>query len=147
MTSSVLCLPLTRPKRRILLAVGLLGVAFILRDDLVASLLFALSNLWSIAPIALAGIAVTAALSATGSISILVATFDGRELTAIVMVSLIGSVLPVCGITLLPLVVGLMGAGVPLAPVMAFLLSSAVTDPAMFALTAATLGLLVIPDH
>ena len=46
-----------------------------------------------------------------------------------------------CGITLLPLVIGLLSAGVPLAPVMAFLLSSAVTDPAMFAITVGTLGL------
>ena len=57
------------------------------------------------------------------------------------MVSLIGAVLPVCGITLLPLVIGLLSAGVPLAPVMAFLLSSAVTDPSMFAITVGTLGL------
>ena len=51
------------------------------------------------------------------------------------------AVLPVCGITVLPLVAGLLAAGVPLAPVMAFLLSSAVTDPQMFAITVATLGL------
>ncbi|SFK07881.1 Uncharacterized membrane protein YraQ, UPF0718 family [Pseudovibrio ascidiaceicola] len=36
---------------------------------------------------------------------------------------------------------GLLAAGVPLAPVMAFWLSSPVTDPAMLATTAATLGI------
>lgn len=36
---------------------------------------------------------------------------------------------------------GLLAAGVPLAPIMAFRLSSPVTDPAMLATTAATLGL------
>lgn len=80
-------------------------------------------------------------MTATGSIGLLVAAFDTRERLAIVMVSLIGAVLPVCGITLLPLVAGLLGAGMALAPVMAFLLSSAVTDPSMFAVTVATLGL------
>ena len=126
---------------RVLLIGTLLALAFVVREHLVASVLFAASNLWDIAPIVLAGLLMTAFLTASGSIGILVKTFDGRELLAIVMVSLIGAVLPVCGITLLPLVIGLLAAGVPLAPVMAFLLSSAVTDPSMFAITVATLGL------
>ncbi len=141
MTTSELSIDRAYPKRRILLVVGLLALGFALRDHLLAAILFALSNLWQMAPIVLAGLLVTAVLTATGSIGLLVATFDARELLAIVMVSLIGSVLPVCGISLLPLVAGLLSAGMPLAPVMAFLLSSAVTDPQMFAVTAATLGL------
>ena len=79
-------------------------------------------------------------LTATGSIGLLVDAFEARQLLAIVTISLIGAVLPVCGITVLPLVAGLLSAGVPLAPVMAFLLSSAVTDPMMLTVTAATLG-------
>ena len=130
----------TFSKRRVGLIAGLLVVSFVVRDHLVASLLFAVSNLWEIAPIVLAGLLMTAVLTASGSIGILVKTFDGREGLAVVMVSLIGAVLPVCGITLLPLVIGLLAAGVSLAPVMAFLLSSAVTDPQMFAITAGTLG-------
>lgn len=135
--------PRAYPKRRILLFVGLVGLlalGFALRDHLLAAILFALSNLWQMAPIALVGLLVTAVLTATGSIGLLVAAFDARELLAIVMVSLIGAVLPVCGITVLPLVAGLLSAGVSLAPIMAFLLSSAVTDPGMIAITAATLG-------
>ena len=130
-----------QPGRRILLGLGLLGLGFVLREHLVAASLFAAANLWEMAPIVLAGLLVTAFLTATGSIGVLVATFDTRELMAIVVVSLIGAVPPVCGITVLPLVAGLLAAGVPLAPVMAFLLSSAVTDPQMFAITVATLGL------
>ncbi len=141
MTTSELSIDRAYPKRRILLIVGLLALGFALRDHLLAAILFALSNLWQMTPIVLAGLLVTAVLTATGAIGLLVATFDARELLAIVMVSLIGAVLPVCGITLLPLVAGLLSAGVSLAPVMAFLLSSAVTDPQMFAVTAATLGL------
>ncbi len=141
MTTSELSVALTQPKWKLLLIVVVLGLGFALHERLVAPILFAVSNLWSIAPIMLAGLLVTAVLTATGSIAILVGTFNGRELSAIVMVSLIGSVLPVCGITLLPLVAGLLAAGAPLAPVMAFLLSSAVIDPQMFAITVATLGL------
>ena len=130
-----------RPQRRVLLIVALLALGFALHDHLFAAIVFALSNLWHMTPVVLAGLLVTAVLTATGSIGLLVATFDARELMAIVVVSLIGAVLPVCGITVLPLVAGLLSAGVPLAPVMAFLLSSAVTDPSMFAITVATLGL------
>lgn len=128
------------PKGRLLLLFAGLALAFALRDQLPAALLFALVNLWQLAPIVLAGLLITAVLTATGSIGLLIAAFDAREGLAIVAISLIGAVLPVCGITVLPLVAGLLGAGVPLAPVMAFLLSSAVTDPQMLAVTAATLG-------
>ena len=141
MTPAELRIDRIYPKRRIALIVGLLAIGFALHEHLPDAVLFALSNLWQITPIVLAGLLVTAVLTATGSIGLLVATFDARKLFAIVMVSLIGSVLPVCGITLLPLVAGLLSAGMALAPVMAFLLSSAVTDPEMFVITAATLGL------
>lgn len=128
------------PTKRILQISAALVLGFVLRDHVLAATLFALSNLWQIAPIILIGLLITAVLTATGSIGILVAAFDGREVRAIVIISLIGAVLPVCGITVLPLVAGLLAAGVSLAPVMAFLLSSAVTDPEMIAVTAATLG-------
>jgi len=130
--------------------VGLAGLALILLPDgylpghlpehLRDALWFALVNLKTIAPVVLVGLLITAGLTATGAIGVLVAAFDSRPWTAIGMVSLIGALLPVCGITVLPLVAGLLGAGVALGPVMAFLLSSAVTSPDMFAVTAATLG-------
>ena len=97
-----------QPGRRILLGLGLLGLGFVLREHLAAAGLFAVANLWQMTPIVLAGLLVTAFLTATGSIGVLVATFDTRELMAIVVVSLIGAVLPVCGITVLPLVAGLL---------------------------------------
>jgi uncharacterized membrane protein YraQ (UPF0718 family) len=128
------------PWKRILLIAGLLVLGFAVRDHLLAAALFALSNLWQMTPLVLAGLLVTAVLTASGSIGLLVATFEARQLLAIATISLIGAVLPVCGITVLPLVAGLLSAGVPLAPVMAFLLSSAVTDPMMLTVTAATLG-------
>ena len=84
-------------------------MGFALREHLVAASLFAVANLWQMTPIVLAGLLVTTFLTATGSIGVLVATFDTRELTDIVVVSLIGAVLPVCGITVLPLVAGLLG--------------------------------------
>ena len=128
------------PKKRILLIVGLAVIGIALRDQLPAAILYALSNLWQIAPIALAGLVVAAALTASGAISILKTAFDSHEIFAIVTISLIGAVLPVCGFSLLPLVAGLLSAGVSLAPIMAFLLSSAVTDPELIAVTGAVVG-------
>jgi uncharacterized membrane protein YraQ (UPF0718 family) len=141
MKTSELSIGRTVPKRQILLIVALLALGFMLRDQLFAAIVFAVSSLWQITPIVLAGLLITGVLTATGSIGLLVVTFDAREFSAIVLVSLVGAVLPVCGITLLPVVAGLLSAGMALAPVMAFLLSSAVTDPSMFAVTSATLGL------
>jgi hypothetical protein len=141
MTVSVLTLAArATPWKRLLVIAGLLVLGFVARDHLPAAILFALSSLWQMAPLVLAGLLVTAVLTATGSIGLLVDAFEARQLLAIVTISLIGAVLPVCGITVLPLVAGLLSAGVPLAPVMAFLLSSAVTDPMMLTVTAATLG-------
>ncbi len=54
--------------------------------------------------------------------------------------TLIGALSPVCGVTVLPLMTGLLAAGVPLAPVMAFWLASPITDPAMLSVTVVTLG-------
>ena len=77
---------------------------------------------------------------ASGAGSHVAGVFEGRTLYSILAASALGAITPVCGVTVLPLMAGLLAAGVPLAPVMAFWLSSPVTDPAMLATTAATLG-------
>ena len=59
----------------------------------------------------------------------------------IFLAALVGAFIPVCGITVLPLVAGLLVARVPLAPILAFWLSSPITSPGMLAVTAGTLGL------
>ncbi|MCZ6709881.1 MAG: permease [Gammaproteobacteria bacterium] len=128
------------PIKRSLLILGLLGLGFALRHHLWEATVFALGQLLAIAPLIVIGLVLTAALSATGSISLLASTFKGNQIKMIMLVSLVGAVTPVCGITVLPLVAGLLSAGVPIAPIMAFLLSSPVTDPGMLAITAGTLG-------
>ena len=59
----------------------------------------------------------------------------------VVLAAVFGALSPFCSCGVVPVVAGLLAAGVPLAPVMAFWLSSPLMDPTMFALTAATLGL------
>ncbi|WP_420335411.1 permease [Roseibium sp.] len=110
-------------------------------DFVIDGLRFSLLGLVAVSPLVVPGILLTAWIMASGADRIISRAFEGRMLRAIVAASLIGAITPVCGVTILPLMVGLLAAGVPLAPVMAFWLSSPVTDPAMLATTAAALGL------
>lgn len=86
------------------------------------------------------GLIVSAWVMASGAASRAAGWFTGRPFRAVIVASGIGAVTPVCGVTVMPLMVGLLGAGVPLAPIMAFWLSSPITDPAMLSATWATLG-------
>ncbi len=102
---------------------------------------FVLWGLVVVAPIVIPGILLAAWIIASGADAHIAGAFEGKTLRTVVAASLIGAITPVCGVTVLPLMAGLLAAGVPLAPIMAFWLSSPITDPAMLATTAATLGL------
>lgn len=128
-------------RKTILITLTGLTIAILVRDQLVAALAFTLEHLLLIAPLIVLGVLVTAGLTASGSISLLVSTFAGNQMKMILLVSFVGSLTPVCGITVLPLIAGLLAARVALAPIMAFLLSSPITSPEMMAITAGTLGL------
>jgi hypothetical protein len=102
---------------------------------------FVVLALISVAPIVVPGILMAAWIMASGASAHIARAFRGRVVRSIILASAIGAVTPVCGVTVLPLMTGLLAAGIPLAPVMAFWLSSPITDPAMLATTAATLGI------
>lgn len=53
---------------------------------------------------------------------------------------LFGSLSPLCSCGVVPVIAALLATGVPLAPVMAFLIASPIMDPVMFILTAAGLA-------
>ena len=101
---------------------------------------FVLGGFIEVMPLVIPGILLAAWVTASGAGTVVADGFRGHLGRGVVVASLIGAVTPVCGVTVLPLMVGLIRAGVPLAPVMAFWLSSPVTDPAMLATTAALLG-------
>lgn len=102
---------------------------------------FVFWGLVAVAPIVIPGILLAAWIIASNADAHIAKAFEGRALRSVLAASLIGALTPVCGVTVLPLMAGLLAAGVPLAPIMAFWLSSPVTDPAMLATTVATLGL------
>jgi uncharacterized membrane protein YraQ (UPF0718 family) len=101
---------------------------------------FVLLGMVEVSPLVIPGILVSAWVNASGAGGRIRQAFEGNQFRAILVASAIGAVTPVCGVTVLPLMAGLLSSGVPLAPVMAFWLASPVTDPAMFSVTAATLG-------
>jgi len=117
------------------------GMAWLWPHFTWSGLKFTAQGLIDVAPLVVPGILLTAWIMSSGADRIISRAFEGRMLRAVIAASAIGAITPVCGVTILPLMVGLLAAGVPFAPVMAFWLSSPVTDPAMLATTAATLGL------
>ncbi|CTQ51499.1 putative permease [Roseibium album] len=128
--------------RPVFLGLGLLVAATLFWPDLLfPAAWFVIWSLVLVAPIVVPGILLAAWIVASGADAHITNAFEGRALKSILAASLVGALTPVCGVTVLPLMTGLLSAGVPLAPVMAFWLSSPITDPAMLATTAATLGL------
>ncbi|MEO0624706.1 MAG: permease [Pseudomonadota bacterium] len=120
--------------------VALAAIGLLWPDHASGALSFTMWGLVEVAPIVIPGIFLAAWIIASGADAHIAKAFEGRALPAVLAASAIGAVTPVCGVTVLPLMAGLLAAGVPLAPIMAFWLSSPITDPAMLATTAATLG-------
>lgn len=68
------------------------------------------------------------------------ALVSGGRVRAVVVASAVGTVTPVCGLGVLPLIAALLGRGLSLAPVMAFWIASPVMDPSMAVITVGILG-------
>lgn len=96
--------------------------------------------LLEILPFLLLSVATAAFLKATGADQLVAKAFEGRQAAAIGLAAIFGALSPFCSCGVVPLVAGLLAAGVPLAPVMAFCIASPIMDPQMFILTAAGIG-------
>lgn len=104
------------------------------------SLASTLQSLIFIAPYFALAMAFAAGAKATGADSLMIRAFSGRPLYAITAATLAGALSPFCSCGVIPLIAGMLAAGVPLAPVMAFWVSSPIMDPEMFILTSAGIG-------
>ena len=133
----------TRPMARgvyLIIAVAIVLPALWWADIARETAGFVVGGLLDVLPIVVPGVVLAAWITASGAGGRVAAVFHGRAVQAVVAATLIGALSPVCGVTVLPLMAGLLAAGVPLAPVMAFWLASPITDPAMLSVTVATLG-------
>ena len=79
-------------------------------------------------------------LKASGAEAILAKAFEGREVRMIIMAAFLGGLSPFCSCEVIPFIAALLAVGAPLSAVMAFWLASPLMDPAMFFITAGTLG-------
>lgn len=123
------------------LALGVAAIALWLPHRLLASLFFTGQSLLGIAPWLAVSVLFAAYAKASGADTLVARAFTGSPVRMILLASLFGALSPFCSCGVVPVIAGLLGAGVPLAAVMAFWMSSPLMDPEMFALTAASLGL------
>jgi uncharacterized membrane protein YraQ (UPF0718 family) len=110
------------------------------RARLGSTLLFTLNALTSIAPWLALSVALAAGARATGADALVRRAFEGRPLRMIFLATLFGALSPFCSCGVVPVVAGLLAAGVPLAPVLAFCLASPLMDPSQFLLLSGTIG-------
>jgi uncharacterized membrane protein YraQ (UPF0718 family) len=94
----------------------------------------------STAPFIAFAVLAVAYLKATGAETLLAKAFEGNPARMIVMAALLGGLSPFCSCEVIPFIAALLAVGAPLGAVMAFWLASPLMDPAMFAITAGTLG-------
>ncbi|MGD9017295.1 MAG: permease [Desulfobacterales bacterium] len=105
------------------------------------SLAFTLKAMTQIAPFFLIAVVFAAWAKASGADQLIARAFSGNVAVGVVAASLAGALSPFCSCGVIPLMAAMLASGVPLAPVMAFCVSSPIMDPEMFLLTAAGVSL------
>jgi uncharacterized membrane protein YraQ (UPF0718 family) len=133
---------LARRVDRVVLALILLVVFIAAVDPALArrTLIYMGAELAGLAPWFALSVLFAAAAKATGGDALVARAFIGREGWVIPLAAIVGGLTPFCSCGVIPLVAGLFGAGVPLAPVMAFWIASPLMDPTQFFVIAGTLG-------
>jgi uncharacterized membrane protein YraQ (UPF0718 family) len=117
------------------------GLFIVDRAQALESIRFAVTSMVGIAPFFLIAILFAGYAKASGVDQLIARAFAGRTEVAIVAASLVGALSPFCSCGVIPLIAAMLASGVPLAPVMAFCISSPIMDPEMFILTAAGIHL------
>lgn len=97
---------------------------------------FTIGHMIMMTPLVLIGVLISAVINTSGISSKIQAVCKANMLTSIVAGAALGALSPICGFCVIPLMAGLLAGGVPLAPILAFWLSSPVIDPGMFTATA-----------
>ena len=122
--------------------VGLTGLlALFDYSQISRSFVFTLESMWQMLPFFILAIGLAAYAKASGADAVIASVFSGNPVRATVLAAFVGALSPFCSCGVIPLIAAMLGAGVPLAPVMAFWIASPIMDPEMFILTAAGIGL------
>lgn len=105
------------------------------------SIISSLESMWEMLPFFAIAIGIAAYAKASQADALIARAFSGHPFRATLLAALVGAISPFCSCGVIPLIAAMLGAGVPLAPVMAFWIASPIMDPEMFVLTAAGIGL------
>ena len=129
-------------KDRVFIAMMLMLILLAAIDfpQLSISIAFTLEALWEMLPFFALAIGIAAYAKATSADTLIAKAFSGNPVRATLLAALVGAISPFCSCGVIPLIAAMLGAGVPLAPVMAFWIASPIMDPEMFVLTAAGIG-------
>jgi uncharacterized membrane protein YraQ (UPF0718 family) len=95
---------------------------------------------WRILPVFLLAVFLGVMVRALRLDSAIRGAFDTRVGLSILLATAVGAFTPFCSCTVVPVVAGLLVAGVPLAPVMSFWIASPTMDPEVFALSVGLIG-------
>ena len=124
--------------RAMLLMILLLAIIDL--PQLSVSIMSTLESLWEMLPFFALAIGIAAYAKAASADTLIAKAFSGNPVRATMLAALVGAISPFCSCGVIPLIAAMLGAGVPLAPVMAFWIASPIMDPEMFILTAAGIG-------
>jgi uncharacterized membrane protein YraQ (UPF0718 family) len=144
-------IPVNKPARQfyvfftdrvvITLTLAFLGLTILDRSQAHLSLRFAIQSMINISPLFILAVAFAGFAKASGFDEHITRVFSGKSWVTIVAASLAGALSPFCSCGVIPLIAAMLASGVPLAPVMAFCISSPIMDPEMFILTASGISL------
>src|SRR5688500_3347739 len=95
---------------------------------------------WRILPVFLLAVFLGVIVRALRLDSAIRGAFDTRVGLSILLATAVGAFTPFCSCTVVPVVAGLLVAGVPLAPVMSVWIASPTMDPEVFALSVGLIG-------
>lgn len=104
------------------------------------TVVFAAAQVIAIAPWFALAVVVAAWAKAANADRLIASAVSDKPLRMIVVFAIFGGLSPFCSCGVVPIIAALLTMGVPVSAVLAFCLASPVMDPAMFALTAGTLG-------
>lgn len=107
-------------------------IVIVAPDQAWDSVAFVLRAMGSILPFIALSVAVAAGAKASGLDKQVAAVFSGNPVRTIILAALFGALSPFCSCGVIPVIAGLLGAGVPLAPVMAFWIASPLMSPEKF---------------